>query len=92
MDEDRRSKTTTTPPRPPPDSLSSHQQGPKAYDGVWAYHWYDSIHKTTGFDKPKASYEAFPDEAKDMLRAVMPFYTMLRREAIAGALPLHKCA
>lgn len=26
--------------------------GPKAYDGVWAPHWYANVHRTTGFESP----------------------------------------
>ncbi len=26
--------------------------GPRPYDGVWAPHWYNAVHKSTGFDGP----------------------------------------
>jgi hypothetical protein len=27
--------------------------GPKPYDGVWAPHWYNAVHASTGFDEPE---------------------------------------
>lgn len=32
-------------------SMLSWEAGPKAVDGIWAYHWYANTHKATGFDQ-----------------------------------------
>ncbi|BBH70329.1 branched chain amino acid aminotransferase [Actinoplanes sp. OR16] len=48
--------------------------GPRAEDGVWAPHWYASVHASTGF----ASYDPRPAEVPDRLRALVeaarPYY------------------
>jgi len=31
--------------------MLSWEAGPKACDGVWAYHWYANTHNSTGFDR-----------------------------------------
>ncbi len=30
-------------------------KGPKPYDGVWAPHWYNAVHGSTGFEDPEGS-------------------------------------
>ncbi len=44
--------------------------GPKVYDGVWAPHWYNAVHQSTGFEDPEgplpdlpAAYQALSDQA-----------------------------
>ncbi len=59
-----------------PASLS-WPAGPKPEDGVWARHWYASVHETTGF----APYEAKPGriepELIDLLERCEPLYERL---------------
>ena len=73
-------------------------QGPRPFDGVWAYVWYESVHKSTGFKvcwqsairiasqmvlQEKSSQRVFPKNLYPLLEACMPFYTLLRRHAIS---------
>lgn len=37
------------------DSMLHWKAGPRASDGVWAAHWYDSVLKSTGFKRYKAA-------------------------------------
>ena len=44
--------------------------GPKPFDGIWAPHWYNAVHVSTGFDAPEgplpqlpAAYQRLADEA-----------------------------
>jgi len=51
--------------------------GPKPYDGVWAPHWYNAVHASTGFEEPEG---ALPDlSATDQALAdrAMPYYLQL---------------
>ena len=64
-----------------PASLSG-PAGPKPEDGVWARHWYSSVHATTGF----APYEAKPGrierELRDLLERCEPIYERLAATAL----------
>ena len=51
--------------------------GPKPYDGIWAPHWYNAVHRSTGFEDPEA---ALPDLAKhyaDLVDQALPYYEKL---------------
>jgi hypothetical protein len=43
------------------NSMLHWPAGPKKEDGVWAKHWYDNVHKSTGFEKQQTSNRALPD-------------------------------
>ena len=54
--------------------------GPKAYDGVWAPHWYANVHRSTGFDKQPTSnrtlpahLEALNEQAQFYYHSIAPF-------------------
>jgi len=67
--------------------------GPKKCDGMWASHWYDSVHKSTGFSQEKLSSRTYmvatPLSARqlELYRLALPFYDVLQRKAI-GTDPL----
>ena len=48
--------------------------GPRAEDGVWASHWYDSVHKSTGFSKPTPSIPDLGNQFSDILRLADRLY------------------
>ena len=48
--------------------------GPRAEDGVWASHWYDSVHKSTGFSKPTQSIPDLGNQFSDILRLADRLY------------------
>jgi hypothetical protein len=52
--------------------------GPRAEDGVWAPHWYGSIHKTTGFAGPEGPLPEVDALNSEVLDAAMPYYERLR--------------
>ncbi|MDQ2657505.1 MAG: sulfotransferase family protein, partial [Bacteroidota bacterium] len=55
--------------------------GPKAYDGVWARHWYANVHRTTGFEAPSGAdvrplpghLDALYQEARYFYEKLLPF-------------------
>ncbi|WP_232826465.1 hypothetical protein [Lewinella sp. IMCC34183] len=56
--------------------------GPKAYDGVWADHWYAGVHRSTGFEpRPKKIIKLSPDLTA-VAEATHPIYERLLRQAI----------
>lgn len=58
-------------------AMLSWPAGPKPEDGVWARHWYDSVHRSTGW-KPWAPkrVELLP-ELEPVLAAALPLYERL---------------
>ena len=52
--------------------------GPRPEDGVWAKYWYESVHRSTGFQKYQPKTEPFPDQLRPLLAECMPYYEQLR--------------
>ncbi|PQQ09185.1 branched-chain-amino-acid aminotransferase-like protein 1 [Prunus yedoensis var. nudiflora] len=55
------------------------EAGPKPIDGVWAPWWYETVHKSTGFQPPRKYPMPFPMSLYDVLEQSLPFYNFLRR-------------
>ena len=55
--------------------------GPRPEDGVWAKHWYDSVHRSTGFGQYRPKKDPFPERLKPLLEQCMPYYERLRVRA-----------
>lgn len=58
--------------------------GPKPEDGVWADHWYASVHASTGFAAYQRKDEVFPAKLEPLLEQCLPIYEKLRSYAITG--------
>ncbi len=56
--------------------------GPKAYDGVWAPHWYNAVHASTGFDEPEGPLPDLPSEYQALVEQALPSYERLRALAL----------
>ena len=48
--------------------------GPKPFDGVWAAHWYDAVHRSTGFAGPEGPEPELDGEAAALCREALPIY------------------
>jgi len=55
--------------------------GPRAEDGIWAKHWYQAVHKSTGFSAYQAKTH-FPAALEDLLDECQPWYEQLFALAI----------
>ena len=51
--------------------------GPKPYDGVWAPHWYNAVHGSTGFDEPEGPLPVIAAEYAHLVEQAMPHYQRL---------------
>lgn len=51
--------------------------GPKPYDGVWAPHWYNAVHASTGFGDPEAPLPTLPAEYAPLVEQALPHYQRL---------------
>ncbi len=66
-------------------ALLSWPEGPKPEDGVWAKHWYHSVHKSTTFAEYKAKESPFPEFLTPLLEECMPFYETLYARALKAS-------
>jgi len=64
-----------------PDMLD-WDEGPKPEDGVWAPHWYDNVHRSTGFAPYRQKDESLPGRLKPLLAEAIPLFERLREHAI----------
>lgn len=63
------------------DMLHWHR-GPKAYDGIWASHWYGAVHNSTGFEDPEGPLPDLPPEFQPLLEQALPHYETLKPFAL----------
>lgn len=54
------------------------EAGPKPIDGIWAPWWYDSVHKSTGFNTERKYPKPFPPSLYGLLEQCLPFYNFLK--------------
>lgn len=64
------------------DAMLSWPAGARPEDGVWAKHWYNSVHSSTGFQKYQAKTDPFPTHLEPLLAECLPYYERLRELAI----------
>ena len=64
------------------DAMLHWPAGPKAYDGVWAPHWYNAVHASTGFDEPEGALPDLPPDYQALVERALPFYDRLRALAL----------
>ena len=58
-------------------SMLTWDAGPKPYDGVWAPHWYDNVHQSTGFKKQTTSNRPLPDYLEPLYQQARGYYEKL---------------
>lgn len=64
------------------EDMLSWQPGPRSEDGVWAAHWYDSVHKSTGFGDPPGALPVLADQYLPMLEVSLEIYKSLKSKEI----------
>ena len=64
------------------DAMLSWDAGPRPEDGVWAPHWYTSVHRSTGFGPPRLRSAPLPQSLQPLLDECLPFYRELAAVAI----------
>ncbi|MBL8858933.1 MAG: sulfotransferase family protein [Planctomycetes bacterium] len=57
-------------------------RGPRAFDGVWAPHWYASVHASTGFQPYAPKREPFPARLRPLLDECRPHFRELSARAL----------
>lgn len=61
--------------------MLSWKVGPKAFEGVWAPHWYHNIHRSSSFKPYKPKKEPFPERLGPLLERCQPYYDYLMQFA-----------
>ena len=62
--------------------MLSWEPGGNPADGVWAPHWYQNVHRSTGFQPYRPKPDPFPAALEPLLETCTPYYESLRRDAI----------
>lgn len=63
-------------------AMLSWERGPRPEDGVWAPHWYESVHQSTAFKPYRPKNEPVPDPLRPLLEECLPLYRDLAEYAI----------
>lgn len=66
------------------EEMLSWKSGGHSSDGVWAPHWYENVHRSMGFVPYKPKSEPFPTELEAVLSECLPYYEILRADAICS--------
>ncbi len=59
------------------DTMLKWQAGKRPEDGIWAKHWYASVHKSTGFQPYQTKTKPFPEQLKPLLKDAQVCYEEL---------------
>lgn len=57
------------------------EAGARPEDGVWAPHWYDAVHQSTGFAPYKRKEAQVPERLNELLQESQKYYDLLNRYA-----------
>lgn len=57
--------------------------GPRAEDGIWAKHWYNAVHKSTGIAGAEGMLPEIPHSLQPVLDAALPHYLGLHRARLS---------
>ena len=58
-------------------AMLSWSKGAKPYDGVWAAHWYDTVHRSTGFAGAEGALPELSGELAALNEKALPIYEQL---------------
>ena len=64
------------------ERMLAWEPGPRPEDGVWARHWYASVHRSRGFEPWAPKTAPFPPALEPLLAECRPHYDVLCARAI----------
>jgi hypothetical protein len=64
------------------DAMLHWPKGPKPYDGVWAPHWYNAVHLSTGFEDPEGPLPDLSPDNQRLADQALPYYHRLSAHAL----------
>jgi len=63
-------------------AMLAWKPGARPEDGVWAPHWYASVHRSSGFERYRKKTAPFPERLRPLLEECRPHFAELARLAI----------
>lgn len=63
-------------------AMLSWPAGGRAEDGVWAHHWYQNVHRSTGFAPYRPKSKPLDENLQPLLEQCRPHYDLLYAQAI----------
>ena len=63
-------------------AMLSWPAGPRADDGIWAAHWYNAVHKSTGFAGAEGPLPNLTGRDLNLLENALPYYEKLAAHKI----------
>ncbi|MCB0727052.1 MAG: sulfotransferase family protein [Ignavibacteriae bacterium] len=63
-------------------SMLKWEPGPIKEDGIWAKHWYENVHRSSGFEKQHTSSRDLPEELTELYKESLPLYKDLFNHSI----------
>lgn len=63
-------------------AMLSWSAGPKPFDGPWAPHWYDAVHRSTAFDAAEGPLPKVPQRYAAMVEAALEPYARMAQNAL----------
>ncbi len=64
------------------EAMLSWKPGARPEDGVWARHWYQNVHRSSGFEPFSPKKEPFPARLEALLAECQPHYELLASRAL----------
>lgn len=64
------------------EQMLTWEAGPLPEEGVWAKHWYNNVHHSTGFSKQPTSDRPLPERLRPLYESALPYYTELYENSI----------
>ncbi len=58
------------------------EKGPKKEDGIWAKHWYENVHQSTGFIPYKEKSIELPNRLLPLYKKALPLYERLMEYSV----------
>ena len=63
--------------------MLSWPAGPRAYDGIWAEHWYESVWKSTGFGAASATAPIIPESLQVLADEAHQYFNKIKPHALS---------
>jgi hypothetical protein len=65
------------------ENMLHWKEGARPEDGVWAKHWYGSVHNSTGYKPYSEKTEPFPEHLESLLEECRCPYELLKMKALS---------
>ena len=65
------------------ENMLSWTAGPRKEDGVWAPHWYSSVHQSTGFRQQKTTSTQLADHLLPLYQEALPYYEKMLEKSVS---------